>query len=65
MALNPPLTDLGDPYRVENEVFILRRQGIDFEVKINGLGKMKGKGMVFNLYLISIASSHYFKNRLD
>jgi uncharacterized protein (AIM24 family) len=46
MALNPPLTSAGEPYRVEGEHFIMRRKGIDFEVKINGLGKMKGKGMV-------------------
>ena len=53
MALNPPLTEHGEPYRVQGEVFILKRKGIDFEIKIDGLGKMSGKGIVhiiFNIY---------------
>ena len=44
--LNPPLNDIGDPFRIENECFILQRKGIDFEVKVEGLGKMSGKGKV-------------------
>ena len=47
MALNPPLNDSGDPFRVDNnECFILQRKGIEFEVKVEGLGKMSGKGKV-------------------
>jgi len=47
MALNPPLNDMGEPYRVDaNEHFILQRHGIEFEVKVDGLGKMSGKGIV-------------------
>ena len=50
MALNPPLSSLGEPYRVEGEIFILQRGGIEFEVKVEGLGKMKGKGIVSLMY---------------
>ncbi len=47
MALNPPLTPSGDPFRIDhNEFFILHRKGIEFEVKVEGLGKMAGKGIV-------------------
>lgn len=47
MALNPPLNDIGEPLRVDhNECFILQRRGMEFEVKVEGLGKMSGKGMV-------------------
>ena len=47
MALNPPLNGEGEPYRVDNnEAFILNRKGIEFEVKVQGLGKMTGKGVV-------------------
>lgn len=46
MALNPPLNEYGEPCRVSSELFILQRKGIEFEVKIEGLGKMKGKGIV-------------------
>lgn len=40
MALNPPLNSIGEPFRVQNEIFILQRKGIEFEVKVKGLGKM-------------------------
>ena len=46
MALNPPVHDSGEPFRIENEHFIMHRSGIDFEIKIEGLGKMKGSGRV-------------------
>jgi hypothetical protein len=47
MALNPPLTATLEPFRVDsNEVFILQRKGIDFEVKVDTLGKMSGKGIL-------------------
>ena len=45
MALNPPLCPSdGDPYRVANEHFILHRGGTEFELNIEGMGKLKGKG---------------------
>ena len=45
MALNPPQCPHdGDPYRVANEHFILHRKGCEFELKIDGMGKLKGKG---------------------
>jgi hypothetical protein len=67
MALNPPLTADGEPLRVENEHFWLRRKGIEFEVDIKGLGKMKGKGIVsiINFYINNISnlvSIDYFKD---
>jgi hypothetical protein len=47
MALNPPLTENFEPHRADNdEFFILNRRGIEFEVKIDTLGKMSGKGIV-------------------
>jgi hypothetical protein len=46
MALNPPLNDLGEPFRIDGEHFIMQRKGIEFEIKVDGLGKFKGNGMV-------------------
>ena len=44
MALNPPTAPDGDPYRVANEHFILHRKGTEFQIDIEGMGKLKGKG---------------------
>ncbi len=44
MALNPPCNAQGQPYRVHGEHYILYRHGIEFEVKIETMGKLKGKG---------------------
>jgi hypothetical protein len=44
MALNPPQDQSGNPLRVNGEHFILDRKGIEFQVKIDGMGKLKGKG---------------------
>ena len=44
MALNPPVGADGQPLRLETEHFILERREIDFEVKIDSIGKLKGKG---------------------
>ena len=46
MALNPPINSNGEPFRIEGEHFVMQRRGIDFEIKIEELGKMKGSGMV-------------------
>lgn len=46
MALNPPLSADGSPLRVANELFVLKRNNIDFEVNISGMGKYTGKGHV-------------------
>lgn len=52
MALNPPLAPTGEPFRIDsNEFFILNRRGIEFEVKVEGLGKMSGKGVVRSIFL--------------
>lgn len=44
MALNPPLGSSGQPLRVHGEHYILSRYGIEFEVKIDKIGKLYGKG---------------------
>ena len=44
MALNPPLNEHGDPFRMQGEFYILSRVGIEFEIKIPSMGKLKGKG---------------------
>ena len=44
MALNPPLNNNGDPLRVAGETYVLSRKGMEFEIKIDGMGKLKGKG---------------------
>lgn len=46
MALNPPQDQSGNPLRVNGEHFILDRKGIEFQVKIDGMGKLKGKGQM-------------------
>ena len=46
MALNPPLTDNGEPCRVEGEFFLMKRDGIEFEIKVIGGNKYTGKGIV-------------------
>lgn len=46
MSLNPPLNEHGEPFRIEGELFIMKRKGIEFEIKIDGLGKFKGQGLV-------------------
>jgi hypothetical protein len=46
MALNPPMTNLGDPCRVEGEYFVLKRKGVEFEFSIHGGNKYTGKGYV-------------------
>lgn len=44
MALNPPLTLNGDPCRVEGEFFIMKRDGIEFEMKVENGNKYSAKG---------------------
>jgi hypothetical protein len=46
MALNPPQTADGDPWRVTGEVFMLKRKAIEFEVKVPDYATYKGKGHV-------------------
>ena len=56
MALNPPLNEIGEPFRIEGEHFIMQRKGIEFEIKVEGLGKFKGNGMVCILNKPNICS---------
>mmetsp|Transcript_15339 Transcript_15339/g.23620 ORF Transcript_15339/g.23620 Transcript_15339/m.23620 type:complete len:153 (+) Transcript_15339:17-475(+) len=60
MALNPPLNDMGDPLRVQGEVYILSRKGVDFQVNIEGMGKLKGKGRcILTTSRIILIKKHY------
>ena len=43
MALNPPLNTSYMPLRVYKENFIMELTGLEFEIKIENLGKLKGK----------------------
>lgn len=53
MALNPPVTMNGLPIRVADEFILLERDGIDIEVKVQGMSKLSAKGKV------SFGSSRY------
>eukprot|EP00347_Sterkiella_histriomuscorum_P005155 403357686 len=46
MSLNPPLNEVGEPFRIEGEHFVMQRKGIEFEIKVEGLGKFKGQGLL-------------------
>ena len=46
MALNPPQTSSGDPCRVEGEYFIMKREGVEFEMKVDKGNKYTAKGYV-------------------
>lgn len=46
MALNPPQTSFGEPCRVEGEFFIMKREGIEFEMKVENGSKYTAKGYV-------------------
>jgi hypothetical protein len=46
MALNPPLGINFEPLRVQGEHFCLQRMGVEFELNIKGMGKLKGAGKV-------------------
>ena len=65
MALNPPQAADGEPHRVEGEHFVLKRKGIEFQINIKGMGKLKGKGGVIlttcRLILINIKDDKNLK----
>ncbi|KAL9369661.1 hypothetical protein Peur_040860 [Populus x canadensis] len=59
MALNPQLFQNGMPVPFENELFVLARDGVDFEVdKIPGCGKLKSKGTIYlsNIRMVFVAA---------
>ena len=60
MALNPPISPLGDPFRVPGEHFVLWRKGIEFHIDIQGMGKLKGKGKLIltTLRLVLVTDSN-------
>ncbi len=47
MALNPPISHNGIPYRIENEYMLLKRKGVKIEIEIPGKSKLKDKGMLY------------------
>ena len=46
MALNPPISMVGVPLRLEGEFLMLERKHIEAEFKIPIFGKKTGKGKV-------------------
>jgi hypothetical protein len=46
MALNPPLNSIGEPCRVEGEFFVMKRNNVEFEFKVENGSKYTGKGVV-------------------
>ena len=46
MALNPPLNQMGEPCRVEGELFVMKRKSVEFEFKVQNGNKYTGKGIV-------------------
>ena len=53
MALNPPLDNYGNPYRVNGEYFVMKRDGAEFEFKVSGGNKYTGKGQVNKIFNIN------------
>ncbi|CAD8127608.1 unnamed protein product [Paramecium sonneborni] len=47
MALNPPITQTGVPLRVDQEFFILYRNEMEGEFKIENIGKFSARGKVY------------------
>ena len=65
MALNPALDPTtGEPLRVPNECFILRRVDVEFEVLIDQVGKLKGTGFciltTLRIVLVNIKNTQLF-----
>ncbi|EYU44883.1 hypothetical protein MIMGU_mgv1a026348mg, partial [Erythranthe guttata] len=61
MAVNPQLYPNGMPVPFVNEIFVLARDGVEFEIdKIPGNqgGNVKGKGTIFlsNIRMVFVAS---------
>ena len=44
MALNPPLNETNEPISSEDELNIVKSNGIEFEIIIDKVGKLKGTG---------------------
>ena len=47
MALNPPLSNQGIPFRLESEYILLERKGIQIEVSLPQKSKLSGKGRIY------------------
>ena len=59
MALNPPVAPTGKPLRVDGEYLVLERKQMECEVKIPGIGKKTGKGIVHYLFFLIILQKLY------
>ncbi|CAH9080335.1 unnamed protein product [Cuscuta europaea] len=60
MALNPQLFPNGMPVPFVNEMFVLARDGVEFEVdKIPGPGRVKAKGTIYlsNIRMVFVAKT--------
>ena len=44
--MNPPVDLNGEPYRVHNEHFVIKREGVSFTCDIDGIGQLEGHGKV-------------------
>ena len=62
MALNPPLSSDGTPFRLEHEVILCDRKGMEAEVKVKGMSKLGGKGKVYLTSARLIFVNKSFKN---
>jgi hypothetical protein len=62
MALNPPQTNNGEPCRVNGEFFIMKREGISFDMKVKNGNKYSGKGYVRILLKICLIILDGFNN---
>lgn len=47
MALNPPLSNQGVPFRLQDEFVLVERKGMDIEVKVPNMSKLSGKGTLY------------------
>ena len=46
MTLNPPVNHMGQPLALPQEMFILHRPNVEFDISIEGMGKKSAKGTV-------------------
>lgn len=58
MTLNVPVSNQGIPLAIPMEQFILYRKDIEFEVRIDNLGKKELKGTVLLPFIQAFLSSH-------
>ena len=47
MALNPPVSNEGVPFRLQDEFVLIERKGMSIEVKVPNMSKLSGKGKIY------------------